>query len=195
MTIPRKLTLNKVGSNQFALNQAPVEALQKLRNGPLVAQSDIFVDAESASAVEYHAKVFELVIKYRIVTAEEVGVRVYSSGDGKQETIIGYNKGSKKVFIDRSKSGKIPSDKFAPKIEAPYTLHGESIEFRIFVDRGSVEVFIDGGALTMTSQIFPDNTKDAVSVYAPKGLYYIDELRLWNLNSIWSSTDVAEIEE
>jgi len=108
----------------------------------------------SDSAIfEYHADCFELKVKLRFVSGDVIGVKVYFGTDvgTPQETIIGYDRKKKLVFINRQLSGYIELNRFSTIIDSYYEIEGESIEFHIFVDKASVEVFVDGGIRVLTA--------------------------------------------
>ena len=62
------------------------------------------------------------------------------------------------LFIDRTKSGLTDfNEGFASIMKAP--ISGLEInEVRIFLDRSSVEVFVNDGALVMTALVFPEHS-------------------------------------
>jgi len=102
---------------------------------------------------EYHADSFELKVKFRYISGDVLGVRIYYGTDvgTPQETLIGYDRKNKLVFINRQLSGYTELNRFTNVMEAFYAIEGEEIEFDIFVDRSSVEVFVDGGIRVLTA--------------------------------------------
>jgi fructan beta-fructosidase len=71
-------------------------------------------------------------------------------GPGEQ-TLIGYDKASKSLYIDRSQSGQIPAVVFAAHHSAPLAPRDGLITLHVFVDRSSVEVLANDGERVMAS--------------------------------------------
>lgn len=89
--------------------------------------------------------------------AAELGVSV-RKGAG-EETLIGYDPVKQEVYVDRTRSGKTDFKKeFAGRFSAPLKreeIANGRIKMQVFVDRSSVEVFVNDGQVTLTNLIFP----------------------------------------
>jgi sucrose-6-phosphate hydrolase SacC (GH32 family) len=73
-----------------------------------------------------------------------------------------------------------------PSVEfAPLTLHSGTVTLRVLVDRSSVEVFANDGRATITDQIFPDRSSQAVQVFSDGGRAQLQKVTIWKLKSIW----------
>ena len=64
-------------------------------------------------------------------------------------------------------------------------VHGDKLQLRIFVDRGSIEVFANGGTTTLTSFSFPDEGPRAIELCSENGIATISGLRVHTLRTIW----------
>lgn len=110
-------------------------------------------------------------------TAKEFGLVV--RGDGTQGTRIGIRPAEGLIFVDRRDSGFTDfHDSFASIDTAPILPIDESYHLSIYVDHCSVEVFAQGGLVTMTELIFPAATSTDVALYATGGSATLDELNL-----------------
>lgn len=66
---------------------------------------------------------------------------------------IGYDNNRKEIYIDRTGAWfDIPS---TAKHAAPFDANGRSFEIRVIFDIGSVELFVDGGRLSITDLLLP----------------------------------------
>ncbi|MBV9612143.1 MAG: glycoside hydrolase family 32 protein, partial [Acidobacteriaceae bacterium] len=168
MTIPRTIWL--VGERESArLYQRPIAGLAKL-----VANT---LQISGASAEQVNAKLrqadipkshtFEFDSTIGLGTAQEVGWRIlHQNGPA---TVIGLNPKSGKLFIDRTHSGTVSfSPDFPARMEAPLQAHA-TVQLQILVDRSSIEVFAEGGQLTMTSLVFPSGGANGIEAYATPG--------------------------
>jgi sucrose-6-phosphate hydrolase SacC (GH32 family) len=90
--------------------------------------------------------------------------------------------GAGPAVIDRRESGETDFHESFPSLDtAPVRSTSGSYDLTIFVDRCSVEVFAQGGLVTMTELIFPAKTSTALSVYATGGTATIDNLQVTQL--------------
>lgn len=81
--------------------------------------------------------------------------------------MIYYDMATGRLYIDRSRSGVILSDRFAEMDSQAVTRNADgSLTLRIFVDRASVEVFTGDYTAAGANQIFPDPGSLYASVYA-----------------------------
>ena len=108
-------------------------------------------------------------------TAEEFGLIV--RGQGVEGTRIGIRPTESRLVVDRRESGQTEfHGSFASIDTAPIRTADGSYELTVYVDRCSVEVFAQGGQVTMTELIFPAATSTEVSLYAIGGTATIDTL-------------------
>ncbi|GAM65288.1 sucrose-6-phosphate hydrolase [Vibrio ishigakensis] len=60
-----------------------------------------------------------------------------------------------------------------------------SVELHIFLDRSSVEMFMNQGEQVITSRIYPSETSLGVKLFAENGSVELEELSIWSLEDIW----------
>jgi len=71
--------------------------------------------------------------------------------------------------VDRTHSGTTPVSKdFPARIEAPLALK-DQLSLDIVVDRSSVELFANQGAVTMTDLVFPNAGANRLEFYSKGG--------------------------
>ena len=110
-------------------------------------------------------------------TAEEFGLIV--RGGGTQGTRIGIRPADGLIFVDRRESGQADfHESFASIDTAPIRTTDGSYTLTVYVDRCSVEVFAQGGQVTLTELIFPSPTSTDVSLYAIGGTATVENLRV-----------------
>lgn len=105
---------------------------------------------------------------------------------------MGYNVPAQQLFIDRSNSGQIGfSDLFADgelypsRGIAPLAATNGRVQFHIFVDWSSVEVFGGNGQAVISDQIFPQPSSNGLAAFATDGTTKLISLQIWPLQSIW----------
>ncbi|CAN7322471.1 glycoside hydrolase family 32 protein [Arthrobacter sp. LjRoot78] len=110
-------------------------------------------------------------------TAHEFGLVV--RGDRTQGTRIGIRPTEGLIIVDRRESGQIDfHESFASLDTAPIRTSGGSYELTVYVDHCSVEVFAQGGQVTLTELIFPAAASTEVSLYAIGGTATLNSLSI-----------------
>ena len=183
MALPRQLILKKI-YNEWILLQQPVAAIKPLRITSTelkkVEVSGIKLLPEKSQQVE-----IELIFS-PFPTTNKAGIRLAVGKDN--AFIIGYDAASKKLYIDRSKSGDVSFHKaFADLSYYETTLLPQNgkIRLQIFFDISIIEVFANGGVAVMTAQLFPDEKNDSIELFSETGSQMFDSVIIHNLRSIW----------
>ena len=182
MSIPRELTLRRIDGT-LRLCQKPVRELQLLRE-KMVEIKDRSLNNEPLS-VDVRGQQLEIILEVKPELGTEFGVRVLK---GKEEqTVVGYSKKSRSVFVDRTKSGNVSfHPAFSGRHAGPLELNDQgNIRLQIFVDACSVEVFGNGGESVITDLVFPDPNSNVVELFAAGGTCHIVNCQIHTLKSVW----------
>jgi fructan beta-fructosidase len=143
MTLPRKLSLRRT-SDGIRLIQNPLDALASLRSER--------VDLNASLALPERA--FQLSVTHDVKHLREIGWKLLVKDD--VYATVGYDRRKGVVFVDRVRSDQTGfSPAFPQRMQAPLHLAGSVLSLDIVVDRSSLEVFADGGRITMTNLVFP----------------------------------------
>ena len=115
-------------------------------------------------------------------SATKAGITVL--GNGSKSTVIGYDKASGELYVDRSNSGSTDFHPlFASVDSAPVTVDASgNVTLRIYVDRSSVEVFAQNGLRTITDQVFPEQGANQVALFAEGGTARLKSLTVTPLS-------------
>ncbi|WP_393965532.1 glycoside hydrolase family 32 protein [Exiguobacterium sp. S22-S28] len=150
LTLPRELTLE----NQH-LRQRPVRELTALRKETLYA--DEFVLEHSFSPA--HAETFELELSHLQLLSDTLTFKLRVSDQ--EETVLRYEAQTRRFTFDRTHSGaEIPATDYGTtrSVTLVEPLHA----LRLFVDRSSVEVFLNDGEAVASARIFPKSTSQDI---------------------------------
>ncbi len=170
MSIPRVLSLRNT-YNGYRLIQHPVQSVYNQHGNEVID-----LNQPLGKSME-----FEVIIILR--SAQRAGVTILKNEN--EETVIGYDVKTKELYIDRSHSGVIGFNKEFPTIErVKVSPVNDQITLSIFVDQSIVEVFINGGELVLTEQIFPTHDKVFYKTWSDNGGASIATVA-WELNSVW----------
>ena len=152
MTLPRRLTLTTTEEGA-RLRQTPATELESLR-GPGQFWAAIPLTPDHAFVLPLKADACEIIAEFDLGEASEVGLRVRK---GKSEqTVIGCQRAGHTVFLDRSRSGVTDfAADFSDQTTLPVSGDGTRLRLHLFVDRASVEVFVNHGRGVCGSRDLP----------------------------------------
>ncbi|MDO6437661.1 glycoside hydrolase family 32 protein [Cyclobacterium sp. 1_MG-2023] len=163
MTVPRTLSLYE-NKNELWIASKPVEELEQLRG-------------QSASLEGENIALEHELLEIALKPKESDFSATFKNGSGEM-LVIGKKEG--KLFIDRTKSGLTDfNEEFASIIEAPLK-DLEVNDIDIYLDRASIEVFVNDGALVMTALVFPTAAYTDLQL---KG--FETKNKLYSLKEIW----------
>lgn len=166
MTIPREIILK---DNRLYFK--PVDEIEKYRKKEF-ALNDIKLNGEKT--FDAYGDSYELQVVFDAEEASEFGLKLRVNNH--EETVLSYSKKDEIFIFNRDKSGiEVNGER-----EAKISLVNNRLKLQIFVDKCSVEVFINDGEKVMTSLIYP--SKDAVEIKAfSKGECNIESLKKWDI--------------
>ncbi|KAL2784258.1 glycosyl hydrolase [Aspergillus keveii] len=157
LSIPRKLSLKTI-KGWPTLIQQPVANWADLQTG---TYSDALATvAEGTRFVPLSGKSLDITVAFSDRTAGSFGFLLRATSDQAQQTRIGCDFGTKRIFVDRTKSGNVGFDgTFSNTYYAPLAPGSDGkVTLRILLDSSPVEVFGGVGEVTLSAQIFPQDT-------------------------------------
>ncbi|HDR9759001.1 TPA: glycoside hydrolase family 32 protein [Burkholderia cepacia] len=171
MTLPRELSLKTI-DGEPTLVVAPAAAFDAWADGrPAVHEGDLTVDsATRALSPATRGTVQRITVTIEPRHAARAGLIVRRSADGSVGTRIVYDTVKRTLTLDRSRSGEANfAGTFSREHIVDLPLEHGRLRLEIVVDRGSVEVFANGGRVALTDLIFPPPDADRVAVFAEHG--------------------------
>jgi sucrose-6-phosphate hydrolase SacC (GH32 family) len=186
MSIPREVKL-ETHNGRVALVQKPIEELKALRknnlsfrNASIAAIDDALRSRIDNSIFKQTYKQFE--IKAKIAVTNQSGFSLIFKKRGLQYTEFVFDFINKEIRFDRSKSGALTGDAYFKSMQvAPLIINDGYIDFQLFVDNCSAELFSGGGQIVMSNQIFPDSTSNQIELNSLDGDIIFEEFDIWNL--------------
>ncbi|KAJ9659600.1 hypothetical protein H2198_003013 [Neophaeococcomyces mojaviensis] len=167
MTIPRKLTLEKI-DGQPRLLSTPHSNLQSLKHGPPLYSKHWDSIPTGSVTLPVSGKVLDITLTFSSGKSSKhlgLGVRTNGMNNG---TIIGYDFTTTQMFVNRNASSDASSfsSLFPGVYYAPLHSKDGTIKLRILLDWSSVEVFGGRGESTITAQIFPSDANTGISLFS-----------------------------
>jgi fructan beta-fructosidase len=182
LTIPRALELKR-NEEGIRLIQNPIQELQGLRDEKILIQDKLVIPDENLLE-NVKCNTFEIIAEFEVGSATEFGFKVCKGYT--EETIIGYDAESQKLFVDRTHSGETDfHESFAGKHESTLLVKDNKITLHVFVDQSSVEVFGNRGVTVLTDLIFPNPENKQIELYVKNGEARLNSLELYTLKSTW----------
>lgn len=173
MSLPRTLELGEDDS----LRVAPAEELAALRRNRrelAAGETPLELPVGETPLEAPGGLAYELAVEIDPLEASAVGLKLYCSPDGREETGLWYDRARKLLLIDTTWStlrddvtygitpiaiysygSRAQNHQPAHVVEAPFELaRGETLQLRVFVDGPLLEVFANGRQC-LTQQVFP----------------------------------------
>ncbi|MDR2914342.1 MAG: GH32 C-terminal domain-containing protein [Tannerella sp.] len=181
MTVPRELKLIKK-DNSYKLTNYPVKEIENKRSNPAGFSNMIVKEEHNIdNLLENNQGVFELVIDIENKSSEIIGFKLFN---GKGEYIdIFISLAEKKLYIDRKNSGTIGFNNHFPAVTYAPVDKKQNYQFRLLIDKASIECFEGNGEISMTNLIFPGEPYNRISFYSKGGEYNVRQLNIYNLNN------------
>lgn len=171
MTVPVQLWLHRDGDTT-RLIASPVRELDKLR------------EKEAAGIAPFTRPVFRAdptTGSVRKTVAEDLDAfDLDATIDVGRATTVGLDLRGTKLVYDSAKRTITCKD-----VTAPLDLRGKKLSLRVLVDRGSVEVFANGGRVAMSVAAVPGEKSHKLELFATGGDVTVHELRVYRMKSAW----------
>lgn len=173
MTLPRELKLI-----DNTLYQLPIEELKTLRSNEVSYKNINIKENKTLDGIKGQSIELELDIDMKNSNEFEM---LLMKGKN-QETVIRYNKLDRLLVFDRSNNGQNLGGlekELRTYRQTEVELIDNKLKLNIFIDRISVEIFINSGIKTMSSTIYPDKESDNIEFYCDKEV--ILDISKWDM--------------
>ncbi len=179
MTVTRELELVENRDGEFRVTSWPI-----LEYKDLVEEETSIPDTTFCGSlmIAEREALIDFTLNLDLAETDKVKLSLYNDlGDSLH---VLYDQTAAELAIDRRASGIVDfEDGFAAVHTAPFTAIEDEIRLRVMLDWSSIEVFVDGGIVTMTDQVFPSKPYDKVQI-SSKGMLGLDgQIRV--LRPIW----------
>lgn len=168
-SLPRDLYLFKAPDGEYYLASAPSPEVKALRGKEQkVSLGSVGESGKKVQLPKANDGICEIVLGATVPSGRNL-VLVLSNEQG--EKVEMKLDGTKKDFsMDRTKAGISDfSENFPAVTTGPIYPADDNYEFRIFIDRASIEAFVDNGRLAMTNLVFPNSPYTTLTVKGEGG--------------------------
>lgn len=181
----------KESDGKYYLTQTPIKGYKDLRDTEnKVEVKDATITEDNNPLKDFDGDSYEIVATMKPEDdATEIGFKV-RTGEG-EETVVKYNTQTEQMTIDRSKSGTLVANGDINVRGQKVTKNDDgTIDFHIYVDRSSVEVFSKDYTVAGAMQIFPSIASRGLEVYSKGGDSKAD-ITVYPLQTIWTDKEAA----
>ena len=173
MTLPREIYIE---DNQ--LKCLPVKELESLRHDYLHFENILVEEKITLDGLEGDTMEIDVVID--AMDASQFGLKVRCNELLTEQTILTYDSLNQLFSINRDDSGKGPGG----IRKAPISLKHNLLNMKLFIDRSSIEVFLQDGEKVMSARIYPSEYSKGVQFFSDNKVKIV-KLEKWSLrNSI-----------
>ena len=167
MTLPRELALVRTARG-LEVQSRPAPELKALRiRSEAIPAARVAVSTELVKPAFASSGLLELSVA--INAPDEAVVTLAFRNRAGETTLFRVNRKQHRYELDRSRSGLVSfSPAFAALQTAPMPAGDGRISLQVFVDRSSLEVFINGGETVFTALVFPQTPYDSVELSADR---------------------------
>jgi len=183
-SLPRELSLVQF-SDGIRLVQKPIAETIGLRERELLQLSGVSVlmANQAMRMASLRGETLEMEAELAPGDAKEIGFRLRKGGA--EETVVGITSTTREVFVDRTRSGQVA---FAPEFSGRHKAvlrQISRVKLHLYLDRSSLEVFVNDGEVVLTDRIYPSSGSDGIELYSDAGKGKLLSLAVWKLGSIW----------
>ncbi|CCG87082.1 beta-fructofuranosidase [Erwinia piriflorinigrans CFBP 5888] len=182
LTLPRELTLDAEGK----VRMNPLRELENLREDRHSLAPAILSNQRYEFSLPVVTGELELTLDSKNSHAERYGLELAAGENGNYITRLYVDNQSRRLILDRGQSELgVTGYRSVPLPEE------DLLELRIFIDRSSIEVFVNQGESCLTSRIYPPAQGQALRLYAENGSAQIIQCTHWTLGRIADQGEVC----
>lgn len=184
-SIPRSISLIS-SSEGYTITQNPINEFKKLRSDSVSIDSRDISGTIPLKEFMPVRNTYELKATFELNGLKEQDFGLNIAVGGTDKIVLGYDRSTSNIYLDRTKSGEVSFHPEFPSIaKAPISIDDGEITFHVFVDQLSVEVFINDGKKSISSLVFPKPESVGIEFFSNNGTTHLRRLDAWNLSSIW----------
>lgn len=191
MTIPRELYLD-INANHYEVFCRPIGEMDILRKDFFeIEPVNITGNMDLTEGEKYESSMYEINLEFDITSGSQNGIAsefgFVLSNSLNEHLTVGYSTSDELVYIDRTISGKDEfSEQFPGFHKAPLTVPPtEFLVMKAYIDKASIELFINNGQIVMTEIFFPNEDYNKISLFADNGSVILNSGTVYSLKSIW----------
>ncbi len=178
-SIVREITLQKQGNNEYSLLSQPVQMLNNIVKST-ESYKDLKVDEIKTLKSKGDSYLLEADISWSDLN--NVGVRLRESDDKTRHIDVGIKADEGYSYVNRGNTGQPDESRRFLESKAPFDKKKKNVHLKIFVDKTSIEVFVDDGKIVYSSEVFPELDDKGISLFAEGGTAHFNNVSIKHLH-------------
>lgn len=178
-TIARDLSLFKQDGSIFLKSEPCKEMLEARKDGRQIKTVNVAKAETISLSPQSDNGAYEVELSINPGKSKEVSF-VLSNGKGEKVLMI-YDVVKKTFAIDRTKSGEVSFSNDFPAVTEMSLSKSKELKLRLFVDKSSIEAFVDNGKFVMTNCVFPSVPYDMIRFESDGNRYKVKNINIYQI--------------
>ena len=178
-TIARDLSLFKQDGSIFLKSEPCKEMLEARKDGRQIKTVNVAKAETISLSPQSDNGAYEVELSINPGKSKEVSF-VLSNGKG-EKVLMTYDVVKKTFAIDRTKSGEVSFSNDFPAVTEITLSKSKELKLRLFVDKSSIEAFVDNGKFVMTNCVFPSAPYDMITFESDGNRYKVKNINIYQI--------------
>ena len=178
-TIARDLSLFKQDGSIFLKSEPCKEMLEARKDGRQIKTVNVAKAETISLSPQSDNGAYEVELSINPGKSKEVSF-VLSNGKG-EKVLMTYDVVKKTFAIDRTKSGEVSFSNDFPAVTEMSLSKSKELKLRLFVDKSSIEAFVDNGKFVMTNCVFPSEPYDMIRFESDGNRYKVNNINIYQI--------------
>ena len=178
-TIARDLSLFKQDGSIFLKSEPCKEMLEARKDGRQIKTVNVAKAETISLSPQSDNGAYEVELSINPGKSKEVSFTL-SNGKG-EKVLMTYDTVKKTLAMDRSKSGEVSFSKDFPAVTEMPVSKSKELKLRLFVDKSSVEAFVNNGEFVMTNCVFPSAPYDMITFESDGNRYKVKNINIYQI--------------
>jgi fructan beta-fructosidase len=178
MSIPREVTLRE-DNQEWKLVQKPID-LSMLYKDPVLQNEDVTLLPSEPEQIELNE--LQAIVEAKVIQNHSSLFTLTLKGENEQIQIE-FDRVKQEVRVDRTQSGNVSFSEHFPSVDQ-MPLHHLN-DFKLIVDRSSIELFVNEGSSVMTELFYPSEQPYTLEWKAADGEIHLSNVSIHPIESTW----------
>ena len=178
-TIARDLSLFKQDGSVFLKSEPCKEMVDARKNARQIKTVNVAKTETILLSPQSDNGAYEVEFSINPGKSKEVSFAL-SNGKG-EKVLMTYDVVKKTFAIDRTKSGEVSFSNDFPAVTEMSLSKSKELKLRLFVDKSSIEAFVDNGKFVMTNCVFPSEPYDMIRFESDGNRYKVNNINIYQI--------------
>lgn len=178
-TIARDLKLFRLNDGLFLKSEPCAEMKEARKESRNIKSVNVNKNESVSLAPLSYNGAYEIEFSINPERAKEVTFSL-SNGIG-DKVLMTYDVVNKTFAMDRTKSGEVSFSNDFPAVTQMPVGKSKELKLRLFVDKSSIEAFVDNGKFVMTNCVFPSNPYDTITFECDGNRYKVNNINVYKI--------------